>query len=155
MRCVAEAHEPDEEPRWWSIGKEPDAPPPDQDNPLPPGWHITFTPPAEPTPPVDARDLDRRARARRWLLVHGAAAGVGWTFGLGPSMATFLDTLGPGGPAAGLALAGFSWFGAEVVGERYVRILPARVRPPVLWALRIPMSTALLATALHAPNALF
>jgi hypothetical protein len=148
---------PDEEPHWWSVGKEPAAgDQPSEGSEPPPGWHITFTPPPPPAPqPVDTRAQDRQARARRWLLVHGAAAGVGWTFGLYDAMAEFLDTLGPGGSAAGLALAGFGWFAAEVVGERYVRILPTRTRPPVLWALRIPMSTALLATALHAPNALF
>jgi hypothetical protein len=147
---------PDEEPRWWSVGKEPAAgDQPSEGSEPPPGWHITFTPPPAPAPqPVDTCAQDRQTRARRWLLVHGAAAGVGWTFGLYDSMAAFLNTLGLGGAAAGLALAGFGWFGAEVVGERYVRILPRRVRPPVLWALRIPMSTALLATALHAPNSL-
>jgi hypothetical protein len=146
---------PDEEPRWWSVGKEPAEDQPNQGSEPPPGWNITFTPPPAPAPqPVDTHTQEHRARARRWFLVHGAAAGVGWTFGLYDAMAAFLDTLGPGGSAAGLALAGFGWFGAEVVGERYVRILPRRVRPPVLWALRIPMSTALLATALNAPNAL-
>ncbi|WP_405579119.1 hypothetical protein [Streptomyces sp. NBC_01092] len=73
-------------------------------------------------------------------------------------MAAFLDTLGPGAPAADLALVGFGWFGwfgwfgAELIGERYVRILPSRLRPAAHGALRIQMSTALLATALHAPN---
>lgn len=147
---------PDEEPPWWSVRKEPPADDQPNQDEQPPGWHITFTPPPTPAPqPADNRDQARQARARRWLLVHGAAAGVGWTFGLYDAMATFLDTLGTGSSAAGLALAGLGWFAAEVVGERYVRILPSRVRPPVLWALRIPMSTALLATALHAPNALF
>jgi hypothetical protein len=147
--------DPDETPRWWSIRKsqDDDQPEPEQPPAMPPGWHITFTPPPAPDP-VDPRARERRARARRWFLIHGAAAGTGWTIGLYHSMAAFLDTLGPGAPAAGLALAGFGWFGAEVVGERYVRILPSRTRPPVLWVLRIPFATALLATALHAPNAL-
>ncbi|MEV8432013.1 hypothetical protein ACWHLZ_27995 [Streptomyces chartreusis] len=153
MDTTPEAEEPNEEPRWWSVGKEPDATPPEQGTGLPPGFHITFTPPSAPEP-VDLRAQDRRVRARRWLLIHGAGAGIGYAFGLGPSMAAFLDTLGPGAPAAGLALAGFGWFGAELIGERYVRILPSRLRPAAHWALHIPMSTALLATALHAPNAL-
>lgn len=143
---------PDEEPRWWSVGKQPAEAPPHQGS-EPPGVHVHITPPPQPAP-VDTAALGRQARARRWFIVHGAAAGVGWTVGLYDPMAAFLNTLGPGGSAAGLALAGFGWFAAEVMGERYVRILPSRVRPPVLWALRIPMATALLATALHAPNSL-
>lgn len=143
---------PEDEPRWWSIGKETDAEP--TEPPMPPGFHITFTPPPAPEP-VDTRTQERRARVRRWLLIHAAAAGTGWTIGLYQAMTAFLNTLDNGAPAAGLALAGFGWFGAEVIGERYVRILPSRTRPPVLWALRIPMATALLATALHAPNAVF
>ncbi|CAL9350399.1 hypothetical protein SUDANB1_00449 [Streptomyces sp. enrichment culture] len=150
---MPETPEPDEEPRWWSIGKQPAEEPHQQGSDPAPGVHVHITPPPPP-PPVDTSTHDRRAHARRWFLVHGAAAGVGWTFGLYDSMAAFLNTLGPGGSAAGLALAGFGWFAAEVVGERYVRVLPSRVRPPVLWVLRIPMATALLATALHAPNAL-
>jgi hypothetical protein len=144
---------PDEEPRWWAVGKEPPAEQtqPDQGSGLPPGFHITVTPPPAP-PPVDSQTHERRTRARRWFLAHGAAAGVGWSFGLYDSMATFFNTLGPGAPAAGIALAGFGWIGAEVLGERYVRFLPARLRPAAHWVLRIPMSTALLATALHAPN---
>lgn len=153
MDVTPDSQERNEEPPWWSVGKNADTTQPDQGSGLPPGFHITFTPP--PTPePVDFGAQDRRARARRWLLIHGASAGTGYAFGLGPSMAAFLDTLGPGAPAAGLALAGFGWFGAELIGERYVRILPSRLRPAAHWALRIPMSTALLVTALHAPNAL-
>jgi hypothetical protein len=144
---------PDEEPHWWAVGKDSAAeqPQPDQGSGLPPSFHITVTPP--PTPePVDTHATERRTRARRWFLAHGAAAGVGWSFGLYDSMAAFFNTLGPGAPAAGLALTGFGWIGAEVLGERYVRILPTRLRPAAHWALRIPMATALLATALHAPN---
>lgn len=147
--------DPNEPPRWWSLGKQPaDESEPEPTPPLPPGWNITFTPPPAAPEPVDTHTRDRRRRARRWFLIHGAGAGTGYTFGLYTSMAAFLDTLGPGAPAAGLCLAGFGWFGAEFVTERYLRILPSRVRPACAWALRIPMSTALLATALHAPNAL-
>lgn len=142
------------EPPWWSVGKEPAAPPPPTPDTTAPGVHVHITPPPEP-PAVDHAAVDRRARARRWFLAHGAAAGTGWTFGLHDAITHgLLEPTGNGATAAGLALAGFGWFGAEFVGERYVRVLPSRVRPPVLWALRIPMATALLATALHAPNAL-
>jgi hypothetical protein len=142
-----------DEPRWWEAAKNPanEEPPPE---PAAPGVHVHITPPPAPEP-VDHTAVDRRHRTRRWLAVHGAAAFTGWTFGLYDAISSgLLDPLGQSAPAAGLALAFFGWFGAEVVGERYVRILPTRVRPPVQWALRIPMATALLATALHAPNAL-
>lgn len=120
---------------------------------MPPGLHITFTPPPTPVP-GRTQSQERQARARRWLLLHGVAAGVGWSFGLYHSLTAFLDTLGPGGAAVGLAVAGGSWFAAEMVAERFVVLLPSRTRPAVVWALRIPFATALLATALHAPNAL-
>lgn len=150
---------------WWSVAK-PSTPqgPPDpsgQHSPLPggmpPGVHITFTPPTPPPPPTDPHAAHRRARARRWLLVHGAAAGTGWTFGLYHSIDAFLGTLGPGAPAAGLALAAFSWVGAGLVTERIVsRYVPTdQLRAAAAWACRIPFATALLATALHAPNPVF
>jgi hypothetical protein len=143
---------------WYSVGKQPadtpaQPPQPAQIPGMPPGVHITFTPPPAPVP-GRTQSQERQARARRWLLVHGAAAGVGWTFGLYHSLTAFLDTLGPGGAAAGLAVAGGSWFAAEMAAERFVILLPSRTRPPLLWALRIPFATALLATAIHAPNAL-
>lgn len=142
---------------WYSVGKqptdEPAQPQPAQIPGMPPGVHITFTPPPAPVP-GRTPSQERQARARRWLLLHGAAAAVGWSFGLHHSLTAFLDTLGPGGAAAGLAVAGGSWFAAEMVAERFVVLLPSRTRPAVIWALRIPFATALLATALHAPNAL-
>lgn len=144
---------------WYSVGKQPTNPPvqpspPAQIPGMPPGVHITFTPPPTAPAPGRTRSQERQARARRWLLVHGAAAAVGWTFGLYHSLTAFLDTLGPGGAAAGLAVAGGSWFAAEMAAERFVILLPSRTRPPLIWALRIPFATALLATAIHAPNAL-
>lgn len=139
---------------WWSLRsqeRQPDQPPAPSTTPVP-GVHITVN---QPQPqPVHPHTPDRRARARRWLLLHGAAAGAGWSFGFYHSLTALLNTLGPGGAAAGLAVAGGSWFAAEMVTERYVTLLPSRTRPPVIWALRIPFATALLATALHAPNAL-
>ena len=146
---------------WYSIGKQPPSqpappPPPAQIPGVPPGVHITFTPPPAPAA-VPANGQEHRARARRWLLVHGAAAGVGWTFGLYHSIDAFLGTLGPGAPAAGLALAAFSWIGAGLVTERIVsRYVPTdQLRAAAAWACRIPFATALLVTALHAPNPVF
>lgn len=147
--------DPNKEPPWWSVGKPPaDDSAGEQGPTAPPGFHITFTPPTPPAAPADTRTRERRARARRWFLIHGASAGTGYTFGLYHSMAAFLDTLGPAAPATGLCLAGISWLGAEIITDRYGRFLPARLRPAVLWTARIPYATALLATALHAPNAL-
>lgn len=146
---------------WYSVGKQPPSqpapPPPAAQIPgMPPGVHITFAPPTPQPPPSDTQAAHRRARARRWLLVHGAAAATGWTFGLYHPLAAFLDTLGPGAPAAGLALAAFSWVGAGLVTERIVsRYVPTdQLRAAAAWACRIPFATALLATALHAPNSL-
>lgn len=141
----------EDEPRWYSVGD--DTPEPPEPGPAAPGFHFTITPPPA-VQPVNSREAERRARARRWLLAHGAAAGVGRAFGLKAAMTAFLDSTGGGAAAAGLALAGMSWLAAEFVGERYARILPRRLRPAATWLLRIPFATALLATALHAPSAL-
>ncbi|MCL6733314.1 hypothetical protein [Streptomyces neyagawaensis] len=146
--------EPEQARPWWSFARHASAPAQPAPGPVEvaPGVHITVN---QPQPPPAAQGgPDRRARARRWLLIHGAAAWVGWTFGFHHSLAAFLDTLGPGGTAAGLAVAGGSWFAAEVITERYVILLPSRMRPPVVWALRIPFATALLTTALNTPNSL-
>ncbi|MFF7259492.1 hypothetical protein ACFZCL_04250 [Streptomyces sp. NPDC008159] len=146
--------EPEQARPWWSLTK--DATPTEEPAPeqveVAPGVHITVNQPQpRPTAPPGS---DRRARARRWILVHGAGAGVGYSFGLYHSLATFLNATGPGAPAAGLTVAAGSWFAAEIVTERYLGFLPSRTRPAALWACRIPFSTALLATALHAPNPL-
>lgn len=122
-----------------------------------PGVHVTFTPPAPQPSPTDPHAAHRHARTRRWLLTHGAAAATGWTLGIYHPLAAFLDTLGPGAPAAGLALSAFSWIGAGLVTERIVsRYVPTdQLRAAAAWACRIPFATALLATALHAPNPVF
>ncbi|MFF5001728.1 hypothetical protein ACFY3G_02775 [Streptomyces phaeochromogenes] len=155
--------EPEPEPSkprpWYSVGKQAAEQPaqpaePSQVPGLPPGLHITFTPP--PTAPsAPSHQQQRRSRIRRWLLAHGAAAGTGWTFGLYHSIAAFLAPLGPGAPGAGLALAGMFWVLAALFTERIVaRYVPSdQLRAAAAWALRIPFATALLATALHAPNA--
>ena len=145
-----------EERPWWSARKEPGPDPdpgPDHTDPLPPGVHVHITPQPPPAP-VDPATADRRARARRWLAVHGAAAGVGWTFGLYDAMAYGLRTVGDGGVPMGLALAGLSYVGADFVLSRYGRFVPHRLRPAAAWVLHIPFATALLATALYAPHAL-
>ena len=146
--------QPSSGPAWHATGDQAD---PNQPYPWPgPGIHITFPPP--PPPPQESpgqqRDRERRAAVRRWLAVHGAAAGVGWSAGLKATFTAFLQTTGNGGVAAGLALAFFAYIGAEFATERFGRFLPRKFRPALSWAARIPFATALLATALHAPHAL-
>lgn len=148
--------QPEGEPQpWWTIRKKPDPPDPGPDpaDPLPPGVHVHIT--QQPPPaPVDPTVSDRRARTRRWLAVHGAAAGIGWVFGLYDAIALGLRTTGDGGVPMGLALAGLSYIGADFALSRYGRLVPQRLRPAAAWVLRIPFATALLATALYAPHAL-
>jgi hypothetical protein len=68
-------------------------------------------------------------------------------------MAALVDSPERGGAAAGLGLAGIGWLFAEIITDRLGRFLPFRLRSAVHWTARIPFATALLATALHAPNA--
>lgn len=139
---------------WYSVG-----PPagPDPHGPqtwtVSPGVHVTVAAPPPP-PEVPAPD-PRRQRIRRWLVRHGLAAGIGWSFGLYQALDAFLDSLGHGGAAAGLAMAGFGWWFAEVVSDYLARIplIPRRALPALRWAARVPFATALLVTLLHAPNA--
>jgi hypothetical protein len=145
-------HDPDE-PEWYSVGPTPEDDEPDTWS-VAPGVHVTIN--QAPPKPANHRAEERRARTRRWLLVHGAAGGVGWYLGLGPSMAALLDTSGPGAPFTGLALAGMTYVAAELVTERLIaRYVPSdHLRRAAAWVARIPFATALLATALHAPTGL-
>jgi hypothetical protein len=155
---LEDADDGDQEERkpWWSSRPAPDQPNPDPAGPqtwtVSPGVQVTINqPPQAPSAPASTSLW--RLRTRRWLLRHGAAAGVGWMFGLYQSMAALLDSPERGGAAAGLGLAGIGWLFAEIVTDRLGRHLPARLRAAVRWTARIPFATALLVTALHAPNA--
>lgn len=119
-----------------------------------PGIHVVIQPTPPTESPAQQRDRAWRQAVRRWLAVHGLAAGVGWAFGLKAAITAMLTTAQNGGVAAGLALAGFSYIGAEFAMARYLRFIPTRLRPPVMWVLRIPFATALLATCLYTPHAL-
>jgi hypothetical protein len=138
---------------WWT--RRPAPAEPDQPDPqtwtVSPGVQVTINqpPPAPAFTPTSAW----RLRVRRWLLRHAAAAAVGWMFGLYQSMAALVDGPERGGSAAGLGLAAIGWLFAEIVTDRLGRYLPARLRAAVHWTARIPFATALLVTALHAPNA--
>lgn len=145
----------DEEEAWYDT-----RPPvnPDADGPqtwtVSPGVQVTITQAPQQAAATQASNR-RRSLIRQWLLRHGAAAGVGWMFGLYQSISAFLDSLGHGGAAAGLALAGFGWWFAEIITDNLggFRLFPRRLLPALRWAARIPFATALLVTALHAPNA--
>ncbi|MDF2710664.1 MAG: hypothetical protein K0R62_6316 [Nonomuraea muscovyensis] len=156
MSVTPDPGESDGAPRWWEVGKEPYDDEEPQGVPVAPGIHLTITP--TPTAPQETpsqqRDRERRARIRRWLAVNGAAAGVGWTFGLYDAISAGLTASGNGGAAMGLALAGMYWLAADIALSRYGRFVPHRLRPAAAWALRIPFATALLATAIYAPRAL-
>ncbi|MFF9279540.1 hypothetical protein [Streptomyces griseosporeus] len=152
-----EPQTPEEQPRWWSVGPNPaDSEQPTTPGPGP-GFHITITPPpAAPVPETPAQRQERewRAAVRRWLARHGAAALVGWAFGLYDAFAGLVHTARSGGVAAGLAMAAFTYLGGEFLLARFGRFVPPKLRPAAAWACRIPFATALLATALYAPRAL-
>lgn len=148
-------HDEDEggERAWWSTTApgQPDPSGP-QTWTVSPGVQVTINQPPQ-EPPTPSTDSIRRILIRRWIIRHALGAGMGWTLGLYQSMSAFLNTANHGGAAAGLALAGMAWLFAEFITDRLGRFLPAHLRPAVLWTARIPFSTALLATALYAPNA--
>jgi hypothetical protein len=125
-----------------------------QTHEISPGIHVVIRPTQPAESPAQQRDRAWRQAVRRWLAVHGLAAGVGWAFGLKAAITGMLTASDNGGVAAGLALAGLSYIGAEFVMARYLRFVPPRLRPPVMWVLRIPFATALLATFLYTPHAL-
>lgn len=114
------------------------------------GVQVTIRQPAEPGG-VHYRS-DRRARHRKWLAVHGAAAFAGWTFGWEQSMAGLLDDSGQSAPAVGVGLICLLLVPALFLP--HLRIIPPGARSAVMWACRIPACTAALALALHAPAAL-
>ncbi|MEV1020689.1 hypothetical protein [Streptomyces sp. NPDC050264] len=136
----------EQEPDWFSVSPDDDISPPAQ-----PGVHITVTPP--PPPPADPAKADRRARIRRWLAMHGAAAAVGWWTGLGHVAKQFMTDVGDGAPMAALVMAGVAWWGAELATE-YVRLVPAKLRPAARVVYRIPFATILLALALNTPHSI-
>ncbi|MFF8485183.1 hypothetical protein [Streptomyces antibioticus] len=159
---------PDETPpeaptEWWrarpplfasgrNAADAPETQPPPHE--VAPGIHIVIQPQQPAYDPARQRDRAWRRAVRRWLAVHGAAAAAGWALGLKTAVTGMLTAAGDGGVAAGLALALFAYIGAEIAMARYLRWVPPRLRPPVMWALRIPFATALLATTLYTPNAL-
>lgn len=114
------------------------------------GVQVTIRQPAEPR--GVRHHSERRARLRRWLAVHGAAAFAGWTFGLEQSMAGLLNDSGQSAPAVGVGLILMCLVPSLFLP--HLRIIPPGSRPAVMWVCRVPACTAALALALHAPAAL-
>ncbi|MFE4647724.1 hypothetical protein [Streptomyces sp. NPDC056707] len=139
---------------WWARPKKPKTYEPEQEEPgetlrPAPSVQVTINSPAQEQPQTSD---PRRSRRRRWLATHGALAGVGWYIGLGPAMADLLTSTGRSAPAVGIGLVLISTlFGMFLPGLPYV---PPQLRPLVVALCRIPACTAVLALALHAPNAL-
>ena len=89
--------------------------------------------------------VDRRTR---WLLTNGAAATAGWYLGLAPLFHGWVADCGrQSGTTAALCLGGGLILGTA--------LLDGRTRgwwPPLAWACRIPLASAVLAIALYAPG---
>lgn len=119
-----------------------------------PGIHVTVNQPTAPPwsvpNPAAERAAERRHRRRIWLAYHGAAAGAGWAFGLVHGMAGMLADAGTRATPVGIAIGLVSWIVASYLpGLPYV---PPALRPVIVWAARIPVCSAALALALHAPG---
>lgn len=131
--------QPDAEPRWHQ-GPQP------ADQPQQPGVHVTVIPEAP------AQTSRWRAVVRRWIAFHAAAAAAGWALGLTGAITDFLASAGDGGVPAGIGLIVITGFFGYWLPQ--LRVVPAPLRPAVLWVCRIPPATTLLALALYTPHAL-
>ncbi|MFS0697788.1 hypothetical protein [Streptomyces nitrosporeus] len=161
-----EDDEPETRRPWWHtlpgpFGSSPvpePEPTPQERLAAAPGIHVTVhqPPPAPPwVPPADpaaARAEERLYRRRIWFAYHAGAAGAGWFLGLPQLMDGLLADAGPAAAPAGIALALVSWIVASYLpGLPYI---PPPVQPVIVWASRIPVCSAVLALALHAPGTL-
>ncbi|MFJ9979671.1 hypothetical protein [Streptomyces cyaneofuscatus] len=123
-----------------------------------PGFYVTVNQPeAAPPPwlapdPAAERAAERLHRRRIWLAYHAGAAAIGWFTGLVHLMAGLLADAGPAAPAVGVAMGLVTWIVASYLpGLPY---MPPALRPVMSWAARIPVCSAALALALHAPSTL-
>ncbi|WP_228989434.1 hypothetical protein [Streptomyces sp. DH8] len=121
-----------------------------------PGIHVTVNQPAPAPPPWLAPDLaaeraaERLHRRRIWLAYHGGAAGAGWAVGLVGMMRDLLADAGPAAAGVGVAMGLVTYIVASYLpGLPY---MPPALRPVLVWAARIPVCSAALALALHAPG---
>ncbi|MFD4000867.1 hypothetical protein [Streptomyces rubiginosohelvolus] len=161
-----DADDTEQEPKrpWWytvpgPFGGRPAQPEP-QAAPQPyeaaPGIHVTVNHPTPVTPPWLAPDpaaeraAERLHRLRVWFAYHLAAAFAGWVFGLVGLMRGVLADAGQQGAAVGIAMGFVGWIVASYLpGLPY---MPPALRPALVWAARIPVSSAALALALYAPG---
>ncbi|MEU2901330.1 hypothetical protein ABZ771_00305 [Streptomyces globisporus] len=162
----ADDTEPEPKRPWWytvpgPFGGRPAQPEP-QAAPQPyeaaPGIHVTVNQPS-PAPPAWAapdpaaeRAAERLHRRRIWLAYHAGAAGAGWAFGLVGMMRDLLADAGPAAAAVGVAMGLVTYIVASYLpGLPY---MPPALRPVLVWVARIPVCSAALALALHAPGTL-
>ncbi|WP_405399216.1 hypothetical protein [Streptomyces microflavus] len=162
-----EDNEPEEETKrpWWQMPPgpfghrtpEPEPAPAEQE--LAPGVYLTVNQPAPAAPPpwlapdpAAERAAERLHRRRIWLAYHGGASAVGWFCGLVALMRDLLADAGQLAPAAGIAMGLVTYIVASYLpGLPY---MPPALRPVMVWAARIPVCSAALALALHAPGTL-
>ncbi|WP_299542058.1 hypothetical protein [uncultured Streptomyces sp.] len=143
---------------WWHVPggtysgrRAPDPAPPTHD-PTAPGVHVTVNQPLPPwaQPPVDNRAAERLHRRRLAITYYLGAAVAGWCFGLPQQMAELLAQAGTASTPVGVALALVAYVIASYLpGLPYI---PPALRPVIRWAACIPVSSAVLALALHAPG---
>ncbi|MEU7331395.1 hypothetical protein [Streptomyces parvus] len=156
--------EPEPKRPWWHVAPGPfsgrPVEPEPQAAPQPyeaaPGIHVTVNQPTSAAPawaapdPAAVRAAERLHRLRLWFMYHLSAGVAGWVFGLVGAMSSVLDDAGQQGAAVGIAMGFVGWIVASYLpGLLY---MPPALRPAILWAARIPVSSAAIALALYAPG---
>ncbi|MFF3092290.1 hypothetical protein [Streptomyces cyaneofuscatus] len=157
-----EDDEPEPTRPWWQLAPGPfrtAAPEPAQapeETEVAPGFYVTVNQPEPAAPPWTVPDpaaeqaAERLHRRRIWLAYHAGAAAVGWYFGLVGLMRGLLADAGPAAPGAGVLMGLVTWIVASYLpGLPY---MPPALRPVMVWAARIPVCSAVLALAFHAPG---
>lgn len=97
--------------------------------------------------PAGAKGIDLNPRARR-LLYNGSAAALGWYLHLGPAIKHLIEACGrEAGIGASLVIGVAVCAAARLLVDRHTR----HWWPPLAWACRAPLATAVLALLLYAP----
>ncbi|MGW1661043.1 hypothetical protein [Streptomyces microflavus] len=157
--------EPEAKRPWWQMPPGPfssGAPAPEPapaEQEMAPGFYVTVNapepaaaPPWLAPDPAAERAAERLHRRRIWLAYHGGASAVGWFCGLVALMRDLLADAGPAAPGVGVAMGLVTYIVASYLpGLPY---MPPALRPVMVWAARIPVCSAALALALHAPGTL-
>ncbi|AGK78616.1 hypothetical protein SFUL_3698 [Streptomyces microflavus DSM 40593] len=158
-----EDDEPEQHRPWWqlapgpfrTLAPEPAPAPPETE--MAPGLYVTVNQP-EPAAappwlvpdPAAERAAERLHRLRIWVAYHLTAGITGWVFGLVGLMYDVLVDAGQQGAAVGIAIGFVGWIVASYLpGLPY---MPPALRPALIWAARIPVSSAAIALALYAPG---